>query len=53
MEEALKERIKIVYDAKTKTLRLDKKIPLVFDIENTIKDQQSAGYERLVFFLIF
>ena len=45
-EEAIKERIKGVYVAKTKTLREDKKIRLVVDIENSIKAQQSAGYER-------
>ena len=31
---------------KTKTLREDKKIRLVVDLENSIKAQQSAGYER-------
>ena len=45
-EEAIKERIKGVYVAKTKTLREDKKIRLVVDLENSIKAQQSAGYER-------
>ena len=45
-EEAIKERIKGVYAAKAKTLREDKKIRLVVDIENSIKAQQSAGYER-------
>ena len=42
-EEAIKERIKGVYVAKTKTLREDKKIRLVVDLENSIKAQQSAG----------
>lgn len=45
-EEAIKERIKGVYIAKSKPLREDKKIRLVVDIENSIKAQQSAGYER-------
>ena len=45
-EEAIKERIKGVYVAKTKTLREDKKIRLVVDLENSIKAQQSACYER-------
>ena len=45
-EEAIKERIKVVDVAKTKTLREDKKIRLVVDLENSIKAQQSAGYER-------
>ena len=45
-EEAIKERIKGVYVAKTKTLREDKKIRLVVDLENSIKAQQSAGYAR-------
>ena len=45
-EEAIKERIKGVYVAKTKTLREDKKIRLVVDLENSIKAQQTAGYER-------
>ena len=45
-EEAIKERIKGVYAAKAKTLREDKKIRLVVDLENSIKAQQSAGYER-------
>ena len=36
-EEAIKERIKGVYVAKTKTLREDKKIRLVVDLENSIK----------------
>ena len=45
-EEAIKERIMGVYVAKTKTLREDKKIRLVVDLENSIKAQQSAGYER-------
>ena len=45
-EEAIKERIKGVYAAKSKTLREDKKIRLVVDLENSIKAQQSAGYER-------
>ena len=45
-EEAIKERIKGVYAAKAKTLRKDKKIRLVVDLENSIKAQQSAGYER-------
>ena len=45
-EEAIKERIKGVYAAKTKPLREDKKIRLVVDLENSIKAQQSAGYER-------
>ena len=45
-EEAIKERIKGVYAAKTKTLREDKKIRLVVDLENSIKAGQSAGYER-------
>ena len=31
---------------KQKTLREDKKIRLVVDLENSIKAQQSAGYER-------
>ena len=31
---------------RTKTLREDKKIRLVVDLENSIKAQQSAGYER-------
>ena len=35
-----------MYVAKTKTLREDKKIRLVVDLENSIKAQQSAGYER-------
>ena len=39
-------RQKDVYVAKTKTLREDKKIRLVVDLENSIKAQQSAGYER-------
>ena len=43
-EEAIKERIKGVYIAKSKPLREDKKIRLVVDIENSIKAQQSAGY---------
>ena len=47
-EEAIKERIKGVYIAKSKPLREDKKIRLVVDIENSIKAQQSAGYERWV-----
>ena len=42
-EEAIKERIKGVYIAKSKPLREDKKIRLVVDIENSIKAQQSAG----------
>ena len=42
-EEAVKERIKGVY---VKPLRDDKKIRLAVDIENSIKAQQSAGYER-------
>ena len=45
-EEAIKERIKGVYIAKTKPLREDKGIRLVVDIENSIKAGQSAGYER-------
>ena len=45
-EEAIKERIKGVYIAKSKPLREDKKIRLVVDLENSIKAQQSAGYER-------
>lgn len=45
-EEAIKERIKGVYIAKSKPLREDKKIRLVVDLENCIKAQQSAGYER-------
>ena len=45
-EEAIKERIKGVYIAKSKPLREDRKIRLVVDIENSIKAQQSAGYER-------
>ena len=45
-EEAIKERIKGVYIAKAKPLREDKGIRLVVDIENSIKAQQSAGYER-------
>ena len=40
-EEAIKERIKGVYAAKTKTLREDKKIRLVVDLENSIKAQSS------------
>ena len=35
-----------MYIAKSKPLREDKKIRLVVDIENNIKAQQSAGYER-------
>ena len=42
-EEAVKERIKGVY---VKPLRDDKKIRLAVDIENSIKAQQSADYER-------
>ena len=45
-EEAIKERIKGVYIAKSKPLREDRKIRLVVDLENSIKAQQSAGYER-------
>lgn len=45
-EEAIKDRIKGVYIAKTKPLRDDRKIRLVVDIENSIKAGQSAGYER-------
>ena len=45
-EEAIKERIQGVYVAKSKTLRDDRKIRLVVDIENSIKAGQSAGYER-------
>ena len=45
-EEAIKERIKGVYIAKSKSLREDRKIRLVVDLENSIKVQQSAGYER-------
>lgn len=45
-EEAIKERIKGVYIAKAKPLRDDKGIRLVVDIENSIKAQQSVGYER-------
>ena len=45
-EEAIKDRIKGVYIAKTKPLRNDRKIRLVIDIENSIKAGQSAGYER-------
>ena len=45
-KEAIKERIKGVYIAKSKPLREDKKIRLVVDLENSIKAQQSAGYER-------
>ena len=39
-EEAIKERIKGVYVAKTKTLREDKKIRLVVDLENRYQDLQ-------------
>ena len=35
-----------MYVAETKTLRRFKKIRLVVDLENSIKAQQSAGYER-------
>ena len=45
-EEAIKERIKGVYIAKSKPLREDRKIRLVVDLENSIKAGQSAGYER-------
>lgn len=45
-EEAIKDRIKSVYAAKATTLREDQKIRLVVDIENSIKAQQSMGYER-------
>ena len=45
-EEAIRERIKGVYAAKREPLREDKKIRLVVDLENSIKAQQSAGYER-------
>ena len=37
-EEAIKERIKGVYIAKSKPLREDKKIRLVVDIENSTQD---------------
>ncbi|HEK4595959.1 TPA: relaxase/mobilization nuclease domain-containing protein [Clostridioides difficile] len=45
-EEAIADRIKGVYRAKVKPIQDDKRIRLVVDIENSIKAQQSAGYER-------
>ena len=45
-EEAITERIKGVYAAKAKPIQDDTRIRLVVDIENNIKAQQSAGYER-------
>lgn len=45
-EEAITERIKGVCRAQTKPAQDDKRIRLVIDIENNIKAQQSAGYER-------
>ena len=45
-EEAIEERIKGVYAAPRKPLRDDRGIRLVVDIENSIKAQQSAGYEQ-------
>ena len=45
-EEAITERIKGVCRAQTKPTQDDKRIRLVIDIENNIKAQQSAGYER-------
>ena len=45
-EEAITERIKGVYAAKAKPMQDDTRIRLVVDIENNIKAQQSAGYER-------
>ena len=45
-EEALKERISGVYRVRARPEQDDKRIRLVIDIENNIKAQQSAGYER-------
>ena len=45
-EEALKERISGVYCVRARPEQDDKRIRLVIDIENNIKAQQSAGYER-------
>ena len=45
-EEAIQNRINGVAVSRTKPLRDDKKIRLAIDIENSIKAQQSAGYER-------
>ena len=45
-EEALKERISGVYRVRARPEQDDKRIQLVIDIENNIKAQQSAGYER-------
>ena len=45
-EEAIQNRIKGVAVSRTKPLREDTKIRLAIDIENSIKAQQSAGYER-------
>ena len=47
-EEAIQNRINGVAVSRTKPLRDDKKIRLAIDIENSIKAQQSAGYERWV-----
>ncbi len=45
-EEAIQNRIKGVAVSRAKPLRDDTKIRLAIDIENSIKAQQSAGYER-------
>lgn len=45
-EEAIQNRIKGVAVSRAKPLREDTKIRLAIDIENSIKAQQSAGYER-------
>lgn len=45
-EEAIQNRIKGVAVSRTKPLREDTKIRLAIDIENSIKAQLSAGYER-------
>ena len=47
-EEAIQNRIDGVAVSRAKPLREDKKIRLAIDIENSIKAQQSAGYERWV-----
>lgn len=45
-EEAVQNRINGVAISRAKPLREDRKIRLAIDLENNIKAQQSAGYER-------